>query len=1316
MKTAIKKPIVILAAALVLVLAALLLGVIPINVGFIKGSVSAVAREKTGLDLAIGGPLTLRLGVNASISTGDIAYGDGPGDRLIEIESLHGRIALSALLAGRIHVREVRAQGIRADYCGKLPQLADGDNNDEPAPRVAIDQLELLDIVIDCGQPAQPNLISASFGEITGTAPDDGEVRVRAGGTIAVAPVFLTATAGPLGDLTSGVDQYPVDIEFESEYANATVAARLEKATAIEADIRAEVTDLRSMLQLFELAAPDLGALRFEAQLRGDPAFAEFEVHDAELGDSRFVLDATMDRSGDRPRATLAVVFELLDVAPLFAVETELEHPGEECGIPNADLRPLIAALDVIDAEFELAASRITGLPMDLEVTEISGRLSDGNLELRSIAADTLGGQLTGSGRFDGGVDCPALAVSARTADIDLATLDSLVPAEAHIGGHAASVTVEAASCGNTVHEHRDSLQARLELLDGSGSYDGRLIPLAARKSVLLVVPGERIRAELTGELDGVPVQATLLAGTPDDLWHRQAWPLDLTIDSAGGRLNLHGIAATASDQPYFDGSLELDAPKFGSLHDWIGTAPDASMPLHGSSRLRLDRSAIAADEIAVSLGGSNLSGRFRWRYGDDPDLMDIVLRSDRIDLAELAGAFAPDDTLARSAQPDAGLAAGNPRNDFRLPRADIDIQLDAVHADRLDLQDVRLGGRLRRGLIEDARVSLLVENDLLLRGGLNVDLRRLPATASLKAAADNLDIGKLLRRMGMETNLSMRADGIALDISTQGREPRELVTKLQMEAKLSGFNWLIPRSFDYEGGQSANAFDFDLDELHVTMAPGEPTTWSSSGHFDGVLVELWMQTPSLAETLAIESDLPLMLALAAGDNVAMLDANIDLAASEEFRGQIRFSGAVVDSEGRELAALVAPLPDYELSSTVALNGERLVIPDLQLRLGSSSAEGSVSVRGGERHKADVMLNASRLQTDDLLYWSRDFREAMSPGRAPDGVPVKTSTDEATSDDATEHHGVLVIVNELITSFQEGNDLTMTITVDDLYAGESPLGRAELSLRVDKHDFRLQPLQFVLPGGGLNAEYTASTIDGRVDVGLKVNADALSYGGLLRLLDYESEAQGLLFLDTEIRANTAMAPRKAPLELLLENANGHIDFAAWPQNIEAGVLDLWTANLVVAVLPAPEGGESSRLNCLATRFDIRDGLMKSKTGLLDTTDTIVRGRGTIDLGNERLDLLVWPQAKREKFLSVSTPVTVTGTFDDFRIGVEPAGFLGTLIRWYTSLIYVPFKWLTGERFPADGTSTCFDAMEWELTPELQEYFLRRDFSAPPDIQ
>jgi hypothetical protein len=77
---------------------------------------------------------------------------------------------------------------------------------------------------------------------------------------------------------------------------------------------------------------------------------------------------------------------------------------------------------------------------------------------------------------------------------------------------------------------------------------------------------------------------------------------------------------------------------------------------------------------------------------------------------------------------------------------------------------------------------------------------------------------------------------------------------------------------------------------------------------------------------------------------------------------------------------------------------------------------------------------------------------------------------------------------------------------------------------------------------------------------------------------------------------------------------------------------------------------------------------------------------------------VAPQAKLEKFLSVSTPIAVTGPFNDYRVGVAPGGFFTTLFRWYYGLIYVPWKRLTGERFPPDGIATCYNAMDWELPP------------------
>ena len=59
-------------------------------------------------------------------------------------------------------------------------------------------------------------------------------------------------------------------------------------------------------------------------------------------------------------------------------------------------------------------------------------------------------------------------------------------------------------------------------------------------------------------------------------------------------------------------------------------------------------------------------------------------------------------------------------------------------------------------------------------------------------------------------------------------------------------------------------------------------------------------------------------------------------------------------------------------------------------------------------------------------------------------------------------------------------------------------------------------------------------------------------------------------------------------------------------------------------------------------------------------------------------------------------IAVTGSFGDFNVGIASGGFLTTMFRWYYGLIYVPWKWLTGERFPADGRATCFNAMDWDL--------------------
>jgi uncharacterized protein involved in outer membrane biogenesis len=551
-----------------------------------------------------------------------------------------------------------------------------------------------------------------------------------------------------------------------------------------------------------------------------------------------------------------------------------------------------------------------------------------------------------------------------------------------------------------------------------------------------------------------------------------------------------------------------------------------------------------------------------------------------------------------------------------------------------------------------------------------------------------------------------------------QGATPSQFAMNTLLQADLLGFNWKIPRSNSGSEAAAEENFEVDLEHVQLTTAPGQATTWTSRGRVDGVGAELFMRAPSLNDVFSDMPELPITLVAAADNDVAMIDARFDRTTEDRLLANVMISGQVIASENRNLSELASPLEDYQLQSSVILGENRLQLAELQMRQGTSSVKGRFDIDvGGPRTKFDVSLHAPHLQTDDLLYWSRNFRDAKPDSGSPVAPVLDTGAGEIDAvDEPDGKQGVLFLFNDFLAEFRENNDMAVHLTVDELHAGSDLLGGAEIQLYIDENEFRLSPVTISLPGGGVDGEYRASVRDGRLDAGLNVHAEALSYGGLLRLADPESESRGLLYLDADISTEVDYPPDAIALNLLFENAQGEISLAAWPQNFEAGALDLWSANLVLAILPTPEGGEASRLNCLVTRFDIDDGLMTSRTTLLDTTATIIRGRGTIDLRDEQLDLLVWPQAKREKFLSVSTPVTITGSFDNFRIGVEPAGFIGTVIRWYTALIYVPFKWLTGERFSADGTSTCFDAMDWELTPELQEYFLQRDFSAPPLVR
>jgi len=121
----------------------------------------------------------------------------------------------------------------------------------------------------------------------------------------------------------------------------------------------------------------------------------------------------------------------------------------------------------------------------------------------------------------------------------------------------------------------------------------------------------------------------------------------------------------------------------------------------------------------------------------------------------------------------------------------------------------------------------------------------------------------------------------------------------------------------------------------------------------------------------------------------------------------------------------------------------------------------------------------------------------------------------------------------------------------------------------------------------------------------------------------------------------------------MRHANGMLDIAVWPTELRSGVFNLWSANLVLALLPLIDPGQKSQVNCIVGRFDLKDGDLADDEFLIDTSTVRIRGTGHANLKTEEIGFVFRPRAKGTGLFRLQTPLRVSGTLSDQRFGFDP---------------------------------------------------------------
>lgn len=373
----------------------------------------------------------------------------------------------------------------------------------------------------------------------------------------------------------------------------------------------------------------------------------------------------------------------------------------------------------------------------------------------------------------------------------------------------------------------------------------------------------------------------------------------------------------------------------------------------------------------------------------------------------------------------------------------------------------------------------------------------------------------------------------------------------------------------------------------------------------------------------------PLRLEAAVGETRATVEGRI--------AEPVRLEGVdlAVDLSGPDLAEvfpiLGIPVPKtrpYSLTGHLSRSAGVWRMEGLHGRVGESDLSGTVAMEtGGERPRITGDLTSTRLAALDLA----GFVGASPRGRG---------------DYETKGRDRVIPATKVDLERLRFADMDVRFRGERVEAPFAPLADLEVRFLLDNGHLRLDPLRLGMAGGRIAG---TADVDGSGDVAA-LRADLRLQA--LKLSEFFRETRFAREMGGSVSGQLALAGRGETVADILAGADGEIGVAVnggrMTSLAEAGLKTnlLETLGIVVA------GDEPVRFNCLVIDLKVKDGVAHADPLVLDTAETVVVGRGAIDLRRETLDLTVTGDSKSPQILATHVPVHVRGRFLEPSIGVD----------------------------------------------------------------
>lgn len=139
---------------------------------------------------------------------------------------------------------------------------------------------------------------------------------------------------------------------------------------------------------------------------------------------------------------------------------------------------------------------------------------------------------------------------------------------------------------------------------------------------------------------------------------------------------------------------------------------------------------------------------------------------------------------------------------------------------------------------------------------------------------------------------------------------------------------------------------------------------------------------------------------------------------------------------------------------------------------------------------------------------------------------------------------------------------------------------------------------------------------------------------------------------------------------MFAGATGEFDLAMGEGRLGPEITGLFGGRAAAGLTPveAKAGGEDViDLKCLISRFEVSGGVARSGAFLVQTSDSVTTGKGSINFKTETIDLRLAPRPKNPAYLELAADLRITGSFvaPQFRVDRDniSKGIAGSLGRF-----------------------------------------------------